>query len=102
MMNKTRFRLLVFFMSLSLIGIILVQLYWINSSLKSNDEQFRYTVQEKLNKAAGFLRTEEHYQFNKLYEHIKDSVGRIPVKSDFRKYLYKAGAVTSIILSQSL
>lgn len=88
-MNKTRFRLLVFFMSLSLIGIILVQLYWINSSLKSNDEQFRYIVQEKLNKSAGTLQDEERYHFVRLYDHIKDSVSRIPVRADFRKYLYK-------------
>ncbi len=47
-MNKTRFRLLVFFMSLSLVGIILVQLYWVNSSLNSSEEQFRYKVQSVL------------------------------------------------------
>ena len=40
-MNKTLFKLLVFLMSLSLIGIILVQLYLINTSLKDNDEQFK-------------------------------------------------------------
>jgi two-component system phosphate regulon sensor histidine kinase PhoR len=30
-------------MSLSLIGIILVQVYWFNTSFKNNDEQFKST-----------------------------------------------------------
>ena len=37
-MNKLFFRLLVLLMSLSLIGIILVQVYWFNTSFKNNDE----------------------------------------------------------------
>ena len=47
-------------MSISLIGIILVQLYWINSSFQKNDDQFRHhalvvlnNVSEKLNNKAG-------------------------------------------------
>ena len=47
-MNKSRFRLLVFLMSLSLIGIILVQLYWISTSLDKNEEEFKYHVQQVL------------------------------------------------------
>ena len=43
-MNKTRFRLLVFLMSLSLVGIIIVQLYWINTSLKKSEEEFKLHV----------------------------------------------------------
>jgi two-component system phosphate regulon sensor histidine kinase PhoR len=41
-MNKLFFRLLVLLMSLSLIGIILVQVYWFNTSFKNNDEQFKF------------------------------------------------------------
>jgi len=39
-------------MSLSLIGIILVQLYLINTSLKDNDEQFKYHVKQVLGNVA--------------------------------------------------
>ncbi len=107
MMNKTRFRLLVFFMSLSLIGIILVQLYWINLSLKINDEQFKFHVQQILNRVTEKLRAEEEQRFNNLYYHIKDSVGHRPTKADFANYMYKGdlkehqNTVYSDYLSQS-
>ena len=107
MMNKTRFRLLVFFMSLSLIGIILVQLYWINSSLKASDEQFKFHVQQILNRVTEKISAEEELRFNNLYYHIKDSVGRRPTRGDFGDYIYKGdlkehqNTVYSDYLSQS-
>jgi len=85
-MNKTRFRLLVFFMSLSLIGIILVQLYWINSSLKGSDEQFRSNVQQVLSKVTGYLQQQERESFDRLYKNITDSIGRTPVEKDLDAY----------------
>lgn len=85
-MSKTRFRLLVFFMSLSLIGIILVQLYWINSSLKGNSEQFRFNVQQALGKVAEQIKNQEKYGFFDLYRKIAEDKGRRPVKSDFNDY----------------
>jgi two-component system phosphate regulon sensor histidine kinase PhoR len=39
-MNKRLFVLLVILMSLSLVGIISVQLYWIKSSVEDKEEQF--------------------------------------------------------------
>ncbi|PZR20022.1 MAG: hypothetical protein DI539_12035 [Flavobacterium psychrophilum] len=57
-MNKTRFRLLVFFMSLSLIGIILVQLYWVNLSLKNSEEQFAYQVHKILVRVSEKIKTQ--------------------------------------------
>ena len=47
-MNKFVFRLLVLLMSLSLIGIILVQVYWFHTSLENNEEQFRFHVKQVL------------------------------------------------------
>ncbi|MGQ2984704.1 ATP-binding protein [Flavobacterium sp.] len=81
-MNKTRFRLLVFFMSLSLIGIILVQLYWVNSSLKNNDEQFRYHIQGILDKVTNKLEEQEADEFYKTYVKAKDSLGGNPNRND--------------------
>ncbi|TRW23093.1 HAMP domain-containing histidine kinase [Flavobacterium zepuense] len=81
-MNKTRFRLLVFFMSLSLIGIILVQLYWVNSSLKNNDEQFKYHIQQVLAKVAERLDNQEADEFYKIYISYKDSTGKTPTRTD--------------------
>ncbi|MFL9836856.1 HAMP domain-containing sensor histidine kinase [Flavobacterium sp. ST-75] len=88
-MNKTRFRLLVFFMSLSLIGIILVQLYWINISFKNGEDQFKSDVQRLMNKVSLKLENEEKENFYRLYIHIKDSVGHVPNQADFANYLYK-------------
>ena len=45
-MNKVKFRLLIFFMSLSLIGLILIKFYWINLLLEKNNEQFKQHVQQ--------------------------------------------------------
>ncbi|WP_294821278.1 HAMP domain-containing sensor histidine kinase [uncultured Flavobacterium sp.] len=85
-MNKTRFRLLVFFMSLSLIGIILVQLYWVNSSLKNNEEQFRFHIQGILDKVTNKLEEQEADEFYKIYVKAKDSLGGNPNRNDLLPY----------------
>lgn len=87
-MNKTKFRLLVFFMSLSLIGIILVQLYWVNSSLKNSDEQLRFHISHVLSKVNTKLNNEEAEEFINRYNKFKDSVGEGPV-NDFLDYYKK-------------
>jgi two-component system phosphate regulon sensor histidine kinase PhoR len=89
-MNKTKFRLLVFFMSLSLIGIILVQLYWVNSSLKNNEEQFKFHIQQVLSKVAFKLEEQEGEAFYKTYRRFKDSTGRVPLRSDLLGYYDRA------------
>ena len=87
-MNKRRFRLLVFFMSLSLIGIILVQLYWINTSLEKNDEQFKYHVQQVISSVADKINNKELKQFITEFERLKDSIGKEPETSVLKKILF--------------
>jgi len=89
-MNKTKFRLLVFFMSLSLIGIILVQLYWVNSSLKNNEEQFKFHIQQVLSKVAFKLEQQEGEEFYKTYSRFKDSTGRVPLRTDLLPFYDRA------------
>ena len=60
-MNKLFFRILVLLMSLSLIGIILVQVYWFNSSFKNNDEQFKYHVTQVIGNVADKLEQAESH-----------------------------------------
>jgi len=48
-MNKKLFTLLVILMSLSLIGIIFVQAYFINNSLETKEGQFSFNVKKALN-----------------------------------------------------
>ena len=62
-MNKFFFRILLVLMSLSLIGIILVQVYWFNTSLKNNDEQFKFHVKQVMGNVANKLQKQEAYSF---------------------------------------
>lgn len=87
-MNKLFFRLLVVLMSLSLIGIILVQVYWFNTSFKNNDEQFRFHVTQVISNVADQLQKDEAYSFLEKYKKLKDSTGKEPLRSDFLEFGY--------------
>jgi len=87
-MNKLFFRLLVLLMSLSLIGIILVQVYWFNTSFKNNEEQFRFHVKQVIGNVADKLQKEEAFSFIDKYKKLKDSIGKEPQKSDFLEFGY--------------
>jgi len=87
-MNKLFFRLLVLLMSLSLIGIILVQVYWFNTSFKNNEEQFRFHVKQVIGNVAEKLQKQEAYSFIDKYKKLKDSIGKEPQKSDFLEFGY--------------
>jgi len=62
-MNKLFFRILVLLMSLSLIGIILVQVYWFNTSFQNNDEQFKFHVKQVIGNVANKLQKQEEYAY---------------------------------------
>ena len=85
-MNKTRFRLLVFFMSFSLIGLILIKFYWVNLLLQKNNEQFKQHVQQVIGNVSQKINDREAYSFMKQYNEMKDSLGKLPKQSDIRKF----------------
>ena len=87
-MNKLFFRLLIVLMSLSLIGIILVQVYWFNSSFQNNDEQFRFHVQQAIGNVSNKLQKQEAYSFYDKYNRYKDSTGKAPQKKDLLQFYY--------------
>ncbi len=104
-MNKTIFRLLVFLMSLSLIGIILVQLYLINTSLKNNEEQFKYHVKQVIGNVSDKLNEQEAYSFLQQYKQLKDSIGKAPKQTDLLDFfLVQKNRVTNetVIYSNSI
>ncbi len=104
-MNKLFFRLLVLLMSLSLIGIILVQVYWFNNSFKNNDEQFKYHVTQVLGNVADKLQKQEAYTFYDKYNRIKDSTGKVPQKEDLLEvYYFQSNTKTNktIVYSNSI
>ncbi|MBW4361467.1 sensor histidine kinase [Flavobacterium taihuense] len=87
-MNKLFFRLLVLLMSLSLIGIILVQVYWFNTSFRNNDEQFKFHVKQVIGNVAEKLHNREAYSFYDKYNHYKDSTGKVPKRNDLLEFYY--------------
>ena len=87
-MNKLFFRILILLMSLSLIGIILVQVYWFKTSFQNNDEQFRFHVQQVISNVSDNLHKQEAYKFYDKYNNFKDSIGKIPQKNDLLEFYY--------------
>ncbi len=87
-MNKLFFRLLIVLMSLSLIGIILVQVYWFDKSFENNEEQFKFHVKQVLGNVADKLQKNEQYSYYEMYNRLKDSIGKTPEKSDFLEFGY--------------
>lgn len=69
-MGKKMFVLIVFLMSISLIGIIAVQLYWINNAVESKKEQFKNDVQKSLGRVAERINEKERDLFDKKFENI--------------------------------
>lgn len=64
-MRKKMFILIVVLMSISLIGIIAVQLYWINNALESKQAQFKNDVQKSLGAATERINEKEISTFQK-------------------------------------
>ncbi len=76
-MNKRLFILLVILMSLSLIGIIFVQFYWIKKSVDDKEEQFSNAVTEVLNKVTDKIEGREQKDYSDRYLNQKDSIGEL-------------------------
>lgn len=68
-MNKKLFVLLVALMSLSLIGIIFVQGYWIKSTIDDREEQFSYNAKQVLLRVSDEIQSRE---FEKYYFQFKN------------------------------
>ncbi|MEN1784362.1 MAG: HAMP domain-containing sensor histidine kinase [Bacteroidota bacterium] len=86
-MNKRRFVLLVIMMSLSLVGIILVQVYWIQKSVEDKQEQFSRTVEDVLDKVAERVERRERQDYMDRLAVLVDSVEK-PKSSHLRSIFY--------------
>jgi len=104
-MNKALFRFVVFLMTLSLLGIIVVQGYLINASFQNKDEQFKYQVKQVIGNVAKKIQEQETYAFLSRFNQLKDSIGKIPQQSELLKFFYvEKNAITNetIIYSNSI
>ncbi len=76
-MNKRLFVFLVILMSLSLVGIISVQLYWIKRSVDDKEEQFSNAIAEVLNRVTDKIEEREMREYSNRFLSLKDSLGEI-------------------------
>ncbi|WP_298425637.1 HAMP domain-containing sensor histidine kinase [uncultured Kordia sp.] len=73
-MSKRLFIVLVILMSLSLIGIIFVQGYWIASAVKEKRESFSLNANQILTNVSESARKSEYLKYYTQFERIKDSI----------------------------
>lgn len=73
-MNKKLFVLLIGLMSLSLLGIIFVQGYWINNAYRTKEEQFTFNVTQVLIEVASRIQLRETEDYYRLYSGLVDSL----------------------------
>jgi len=75
-------------MSISLLGIIFVQVYWFNTSLEKSEEQFKFHIKQVLGNVSKKLQEQEKYTFYNKYKKLKDSTGKAPQTEDMLEYKY--------------
>ncbi len=86
-MNKRLFVILVVLMSLSLVGIIFVQIFWIKQSVEDKEEQFSNTVSEALNNVTNKIASRETRNYFDRYFNLRDSIGK-PKSSHLRNFFF--------------
>lgn len=74
-MNKKLFIALVVLMSLSLIGIIAVQLYWIQNAVADREEQFSNFITGVLSKVTDKIEDREIKEYSHRFLELRDSIG---------------------------
>ena len=84
-MNKKIFLLLVVLMSLSLIGIIFVQGFWIKSTVESKEEQFSFNAKQILREVAEEIENNELENYYFAMQDLVDSLGVQPDSSVISK-----------------
>ena len=81
-MNKRYYTTLVLLMSFSLIGIILMQGYWIYSSWQNKEEEFTLAVNRTLRQVVNEIQSRELNDYVYTYQMLIDSIGS-PDESNF-------------------
>ena len=74
-MKKISFSLLIFFMSASLIGIILVQSFWIKTTIDTKERQFSLNVNQALKTVTDDIKSREMSDYLAVYQKLIDSIG---------------------------
>lgn len=87
-MNKKLFVLLIALMSLSLLGIVFVQGYWISNAYRTKADQFTINAKQVLLSVAREIKLKETETYYQLYIPYVDSI-EIPDNVSFTELAYK-------------
>ncbi|MGK0412466.1 MAG: two-component system phosphate regulon sensor histidine kinase PhoR, partial [Polaribacter sp.] len=87
-MGKKMFVLIVGLMSISLIGIISVQLYWINNAVESKKEQFKNDVQKSLGRVIERINENKDQQIENVIQGIL-SRETLADNAELKNYLFQ-------------
>ena len=74
-MKKISFSLLIFLMTAALIGIILVQSFWIKTTIDTKERQFSLNVNQALKSVADDIKSREMSDYLAVYQKLIDSIG---------------------------
>jgi len=92
-MNKKIFVLLIVLMTLSLLGIMFVQGYWISNAYQTQEEQLDFNVRQSLKDVASQVYRREIEDYFDVYSGIVDSV-ETPDNITFSELIYRTGTDT--------
>ena len=87
LMNNKLFPLLVALMSLSLLGIMFVQGYWIKNSYETREDQFTLNVRQLLISVSKEIHIDEIEKYYNVYSSIIDTI-KVPDQASFSELIY--------------
>ena len=86
-MNNRLFSLLIALMTLSLLGIIFVQGYWIVNSYETKEDQFTLNVRQLLISVSKKIQLDEIEKYYEVYSGIIDTIA-VPDQASFSELIY--------------
>ena len=75
-------------MSISLIGIIAVQVFWINNAVESRKEQFKNDVQKSLGSVSERINEREEAEFEKQIDGLIENIG-LATNAQIKNYFFQ-------------
>ncbi len=88
--QKNLLHILIGLMSLSLIGVMAVQIYWIVNSIQDKEEQFGFAVAQTLASVSKEIENQEVERYYNAVERLADSLGTKPQISTIRSFLIRS------------
>ena len=74
-MNKKIYFTLILIISIALLGIILVQSFWIKTTLDNKEEQFSLNINQALKSVSEQIQSRELRDYLAVYQKLIDSIG---------------------------